>query len=40
MICLQIAFSKFIQNFAGYDIVTLVDMIIVLIWNLAGSKWR
>jgi len=37
MICLQIAFSKYIQNFAGYDIATLVDMTIMLIWNLAGS---
>jgi len=37
VICLQIAFSKFIQNFAGYDIVALVDMTNMLIWNLAGS---
>jgi len=37
VICLKIAFSKFIKNFAGYDNVTLVDMMNMLIWNLAGS---
>jgi hypothetical protein len=37
MICLQIAFVKFAQNFAGCDIATLVDMVIMLKWKLARS---